>query len=263
MIYKDLSFVEYAKLPELNISRLKLFRISPAHFFSYQPKKETDALTFGKFFDTYLLFGKEALDKEFWVIDKIARANSKERQLQEAEANGRTLLETVDVEIAHAMVDEMKRSKIACGLLNNTERQLSVTWEHEGIGLKGRPDLYSAKLKAVIDLKTTTDARSHKFKLDAEMYGYFNQIAFYAWGLRENGYEVNEHFILVQEKSAPYATRKYRLCERAIKNAHEENLEFIRQYKACIQSNSFPSYPDIVEDLDRPEWIYKENTLCP
>lgn len=255
MIHKELKFQEYKELLGITQSKLKLLKRSPAHFHVDVDAKSSEALTFGKLYDT-LLLTPGWFEEEFLICEEKPRKGSKAYDELLLTARDREIISTEDYKEALNMVDVAKSHLQVSELLSGAEAQLSITWGWDSVSIpcKGRPDLYNAELKAVIDLKTTKDARPSSFQKDAYNFGYFNQLAFYADGCAKNGLEVENCYIIAQEKEAPFGVMVYKINQESLARAHQENNYLVELYAQCVDSKTFPCYPGEIFELSMPTW---------
>lgn len=257
MLYEGISFAEYCTLPGLNYSLLKLIKRSLAHFRQWEgaQHESTDAQTIGKIYDA-VITSPGTIESEYF-IGEVPRKNSKAYGEFLAQANGKTIINTEDYNTALAMRDVLKKHSLASGLLLDAKTQVSVTWDRCGILCKGRIDLYSPELGALIELKSTRDARIHSFRYDAEKFSYFGQLEFYASGLKANSIPVTSYYIICQETEAPYGVQVYKIPLKAIESCRSDTDSCLLSYKNAVDTEKFTCYDESLIELDRPAYVYK------
>lgn len=258
MLYEGISFAEYCTLPGVNYSRLKLIKRSFAHFKQWEAvqHESTDAQTVGKIYDA-VVTSPETIDSEYF-IGEVPRKNSKAYRDFLSQAEGKTIIDIEDYNIALAMRDVLQKHSLASGLLQDAKSQISVTWDRCGVMCKGRIDLYSPELGALIELKSTRDARLRSFRYDAEKFGYFGQLEFYGSGLKANSVPVTSYYIICQETEAPYGVQVYKVPLKAIESCSAESDGCLLSYKNAVDTEKFTCYDESLIELDRPAYAYRE-----
>lgn len=258
MLYESISFSEYLTLPGINYSKLKLVKRSLAHFRQWESVQHeaTDSQSLGRIYDA-LITDPESVERDYFVCE-VPRKNSKAYTEMLEQAGGRTLLDKEDYDVAIAMKEALYRHSLVAGLLLNAKTQISLTWDRETVQCKGRVDLYSPELGALIELKSTRDARPFSFRSDAEKYGYFGQLEFYRSGLKANSIPVDRVYIICQESEAPYGVQVYRIPEKALTSCASETDALLLRYKNAMDTEKYTCYDEVILELDRPAYVYKE-----
>lgn len=255
MLYEGLSFKEYCELPGINQSKLKVIRRSLAHFrcsLDYE-HKPTESQQLGNLFDV-LVLTPERFNEEFTIVEKVPRANSAAYIELVKSANGKALIDKSDYDTACKMRDTLMSNSLASGLLEGAKKQIAITWQIDGIDCKGRPDAFSPNYGALIDLKSTRDARPYQFARDAEKFGYFHQIEFYRQGMYYNSIPVDHCFFIAQESSAPYGVVVHEVKEPDLAAVRLEIADLINTYKYAVDTNSWPCYAEVINTLERPKY---------
>jgi hypothetical protein len=255
MLYEGLSFKEYCELPGVNQSTLKVIRRSLAHFkacLEYE-RKATDSQEFGKLYDC-LVLTPELFDSEYVVVSELPKKGSKARIELEASSRGKEIVIEEDRDIACRMRDVLLNHSIAANILEDSKKQIAITWDVEGITCKGRPDIYSPRFSILADLKTTRDARAYQFSKDAEKYGYFLQLEFYRQGLYHNAIPVTDCLIIAQESTPPFGVVVHKIPDSVLDWARAEIYDLISCYKYASENDTYPCYPEIINILERPKY---------
>jgi hypothetical protein len=158
-----------------------------------------------------------------------------------------------------AMRDAVMAHPVARELFTDHKAEQSVFWEEDGLALKCRPDAWHPGL--LVDLKTTRDANPNEFGKTAHEFGYHQSAAHYIDGVKAaTGEELPFHFVLV-EKTAPYLVSVVELDIEAINIGRQLNDRAKRIYRECVESNTWPGYPN-ADLISLPMWaIYKAEDL--
>lgn len=265
----NISIEQYHSGPGISRSGLELFRRSPLHYWHeyLNPEREqhvapevitkANALEFGNAFHTYVLEPEE-FNKRYMVFDKADGRTKlgKEINQQAALTKGdRELIEAKAFQEIANMSRAINLSSTAKGLIDGAVYEKSLFWidADTGILCKVRPDIWHSNM--IVDLKTTANASPRAFSRSIHDYGYHMQCAMIheaLWSLRQQNF-MNFLFVAV-EKEAPYATAVYRLDEAAIVRGIEDFKKTLHELKACIDSDTWPSYPD--GQINLPAYAY-------
>lgn len=144
-------------------------------------------------------------------------------------------------------------------LLQQGRPEVSFAWTDEvhGVPLKGRADWISDLIPggAVLDLKTTADARSHRFRRVATDFGYAVQGAHYTSGLMSWGEMVQHYAIIAVELTPPHEVTLYQISKADLMVAHEVWQAQVDLLAHCLESQAWPGYPEHTHVLTMgPYW---------
>jgi hypothetical protein len=258
-IYEDVSNADYHADPALGSTSLKtLATRTPAHYqYDKAHPKFSDAFTLGTAAHSIIL---EDDASQFVVVD-AGNWLTKDAKTAKAAALGSGLvpLLTKEFDQVLAMRDAVMAHPLACAAFTDHKAEQSVFWDEDGLMLKCRPDAW--KPGALIDLKTTRTADPHEFGKTAHEFGYHQSAAHYIDGVKAaTGEELPFHFVLV-EKTAPYLVSVVELDIEAINIGRQLNDRAKRIYRECVESNTWPGYPN-ADLISLPMWaIYKAEEL--
>ena|ERR1700753_1528167 len=153
---------------------------------------------------------------------------------------------------SHAMWKSVKGDRTGC-----IEDSLAWIDQETGVLLRSRPDFYTDDI--IIDLKTTKDSSPHAFQKAVADYSYHRQGALSTDGLSIlTNKEYRNVILFVVDKKPPHFVRCYVMTDNALNQGKYEYKYAAHQYKKCIDSGIWESYPEIIEDLDLPNWAYRE-----
>lgn len=275
-IYPNISNEDYHQSKGLSSSRLGLLLppSCPANFWHHHLsgeviRDETESFSLGSAVHTYC-FEPDMFKSRFYIVREIPKRNSNlGKAAYEAmikEADGRQILTHTEYDtcvamgrkvITHAMwITLMQRVK------DNQDQaniETSIAWEDDdipGVLLRSRPDFFTQSL--IIDLKTTKDSTPYGFQKAVMEYGYHRQAAMACDGLIKcTGAHYENVVLFVVDKRPPHFVRCYVLSEAAINQGRYEYKTVARLYAECMRNNSWPGYPEMIEDLDLPQWGYR------
>jgi hypothetical protein len=113
----------------------------------------------------------------------------------------------------------------------------------------------------LVDLKTTLNADPNEFGKTAHNFGYHQSAAHYIDGVKAaTGEELPFHFVLV-EKTAPYLVSVVELDIEAVNIGRQLNDRAKRIYRECVETNTWPGYPN-ADLISLPMWaIYQAEEL--
>lgn len=270
-IYKNLSNEHYHLSKGLSNSSMEF--LLPPHcpkMFWYQKlsgkvkHKSTDAFDLGTAVHT-LVFEPQEFAKRFYCIQEFPKRNTKigkaSYESMEKTAGGRIILDKADQDTAYWMASNVTSHsmwKTVKGDLSGCIED-SIAWidPESGILLRSRPDFYTDDI--IIDLKTTKDSSPHAFQKAVSDYAYHRQGALSIDGLSAHKDKPYQSVVLfVVDKNPPHFARCYVMTDNAIEQGRYEYKYAASQYKKCSDTGIWFSHPEIIEDLDLPQWAYKD-----
>jgi hypothetical protein len=269
----------------VSASGLKKLKKSPLHFME-EEQKETEAMTFGSAYHTFILepelFEQEYLvfsDKEIFDIligegSKSPRSTNKYKEWYEMEmrkANGKITIDTATHNMLKAMRERLMHHRYVNSLLSNGEAEMSVYCEIEiftgqKIKVKIRPDYKKDKKRIISDLKTTAGASIHDFPRHAADLDYHLQAALYSdimSAIEGKGMGWN-FFFIAQEKTKPYAFNIFESGSQFMAQGRYEYEQLLMLYAFCLEEGKWPGYQVFTEnrfgvnELNLPAYMVRE-----
>lgn len=269
-IYPQMPAEEYHAIDACSSSRLKLLKRSPAHCkhsVDFPNGNKSPAMVTGSAVHCAVL-EPECFDSRYIVKPKFSGKGSVAARVswevqQEMMGFGGEYLDADDRMLAQRLTVELYGHRIAGPILRQKSQvEISGIWIDSPTSLlcKLRSDAVSAKLNMVVDLKTTDDASPGAFSASIFKYGYHRQGAMYLDGWKALGIEYRHYCIIAVEKKAPYGVAVYRLNTegRAIELGRKENRALINRYAQCKAENNWPSYPEVITDIELPAWAERQ-----
>lgn len=258
-IYAGISNTDYHRDPALGSTSLKtLATRTPAHYqHDKAHPKSSVAFDIGTVTHSLILEGSESGVE---VIDADAkRGKVWTDPATAARDSGKIPLLWSEWEQVIAMRDAVMSHPIAHDLLTGHKAEESVFWDEDGLTLKCRPDAWQPGV--LVDLKTARSADPNEFGKTAHEFGYHQSAAHYIDGVKAaTGEELPFHFVLV-EKTEPYLVSVVELDIEAINIGRALNDRAKRIYRECVESNTWPGYPN-TDLISLPMWaIYKAEEL--
>lgn len=245
-------FADYRKATGYNQSTLKAGRRGNWAAVKYSldggAQEDTDARVEGRLTHCAMLT-PELLDTEFHLCEPRERKQPDGREWVSHSIHNRVFAHT----------NALAKNEMLMGLLNGTQREISLYWvcEETGLNLKGRIDAFHPEQKYILDLKTTAKgADPMGCARTIASLGYAGQAAWYMEGLRANGFDVEQFIFAFLEKKAPYAVGLYRLNAEDLLRAHAENKELLARLQVCLKKGEWPAYYNEIVDLKIPEEFY-------
>jgi exodeoxyribonuclease VIII len=267
-IVEDMPAAVYHAVDALGSSTLrKVLSASPAHAMAaLRNRKETASQRLGTALHAALLEPAKfeaqiAIAPECDRKTKDGKATWEAFQLQ---AEGRTVITVDQGESLAGMVESVKASKAAAGLLRMANvREVSVFATDPLIGLpiKARLDAWAPgdRGEFIVDIKTTSALASRsEFERTLASYGYGAQAAFYMRVARAAGLKVSEFIFIAVETSEPYGVACYALDEEVVALFDPDVDRAIGLWAEAVRSRVFRSYPDEVQKLGAPKWLRRQ-----
>jgi hypothetical protein len=231
---------------------------TPAHYqHDKQHPKFSDAFTLGTAAHSLILeddtSGIEVVMADNWLSKAAKEAKAA------ALAEGKQPLLVKEWLQVQAMQEAVMSHPVARAAFIGHKAEQSVFWDEDGLMLKCRPDAW--KPGVLVDLKTTRDANPNEFGKTAYEYGYHQSAAHYIDGVKAaTGEELPFHFVLV-EKTEPYLVSVVELDIEAINLGRQLNDRAKRIYRECVETGTWPGYPN-ADLISLPMWaIYKAEEL--
>jgi hypothetical protein len=196
------------------------------------------------------------------ALDLPRRSNAdKATHEQFAETHaGKLIISPDDMQRVKSMRDAIIDHPAANFLLSQDgPREVSALWtdkEHP-LQCKARPDLTIERLRALVDVKTTSDASPSEFARSAANFGYHAQAAWYLRGMNALDIDVHRFIFICVESKAPYAVAVYRLDDEAIEKGRELMRAAMPVLASAYESGNWHGYSDEIEDLNLPSWALK------
>ena len=226
----DISETEYRTSKGLSQSELNKFIVSPMSYLDSlkYPKKPTADMEFGTCFHAMLL--DENPEETFVEMpdfgDKRNPKNKEDALRWEHENAGKIHLDSKAKEGQQTDLQRLTNMKNACqrhepllwafgehnDIIKEQVLYAEIETDNGNILLKGRLDLYSKKLKRILDYKTTDDA-SEAFIRTINTNGYDIQAVQYIFLCLANDMPVDEYHLAAVEKKAKSDTSGSHFCE--------------------------------------------------
>lgn len=234
---------------------------SPEKFkwFKDHPPATTDALLFGQYYHALVLEPDKA-ETDFMIMpDFNLRTNAgmadKAALQADCAERGIILIERESANTARLMADKCRSDPEVMKLLNGAHEQ-PFFWTDELTGeeCKCRLDVLTEVDGecAIVDLKSTANAATHKLVRDIYKLGYFMQGAMYGEGVRINlGLDRLPRFILIaQEKKPPFAINRIELPEDVIQLGYDRFREYLGIYHECKETGLWYGLNGVTNELN-------------
>ena len=264
----DLPASQYHAAPGVSNSMLKHLARSPAHLQTYleQPPEQTPAILFGRIVHQLLLEPEKPWS---WAVRPPGLdGRSKEGKEWKARVGNKPILdheEWLNVEGVVASVRTHPTARLALG---NGRSEVSVFMPFT----LGRSVLRRARIdfvnegNALVDIKTTEDARPESFSRTLFNMRYHVQAAYYLdiWNdSLPKGETPKESFVFIAvEKTPPFAVAVYDLARDAINAGRKEYIRLLQLYMDCEEQRHWPAYDPDIQELNLPAWATRKGDLA-
>lgn len=248
---------EYHALPRLSQSSIKDILRSPAHY-RYGERKETAAMRKGTAVDIAIT-EPQRLESYFHIVPDDLRMDPRTAAYKAAviEAGDKALIKRKDYDHALRIRDAVLAHETVGKLIDGAQAQPVALWTERTaqgpVRCKARLDWANEGARALLDLKTTVDAR--KFGLKAEDMGYDIQGGFYTHGwMRAGGWEP-EGFVFAVVETGPYpGIRCIELDAHDYHNGRDLALHGVAVYAGCRERDEWPGYLPGIECISLRPW---------
>lgn len=256
---------EYRQHPAISRSELWKLRESPEKFQWYKqnPPEPTPALLFGQVVHKLILQPDSFFD-DFAVAPDCDRRTKAGKAVYEdflADVGDRQIVPRDLMEQAEAMAEAITRSPYAFRLLTGKhETEHFWTDPDTGEACKCRTDVETeidGELWCV-DYKTTQDASTEGFQLEANRFGYDFQAAYYSDGVEASTGRRPRFAFVAQEKTPPYAVNVFIADDDFIQRGEDVARELLGIYHYCKTTGNWYGYlgrDNIVNVLSLPHWL--------
>lgn len=233
---------------------------TPAHWKAKkaEPHEETDAMKFGTALHAAVL-EPDRFASEYEIAPDVDRRTKAGKETWEAaQAGGKILLKMDQMRAIGQMRDNILDLHAVQVLLSSGEAEVSLfahLTDFHPLRGKCRPDWLNAEQSAILDLKTTVDARPQKFNKAVFEFHYEMQVAYYShiYNLR-TGDTLRAFVFVAVEKTPPYAAAAYVLDAPAIEYGGVECRRALDIFQRCFANDDWPGYSRQVETIGLPKW---------
>jgi len=251
----------------------KLLTGTPAHLRSFldsEDKLESEALLRGSVLHSMLLEPNTLNDtyifERNYLKDKTRLAKnggSKEQwdYLKEiSEITGKPLVKFEIYDACRRMRDKVKANPYWPDIAKNSQKEISLFADIEGIPVKARYDAMLSNL--VIDLKTSKDIlTTANIQKTIIGLGYHFSAAMYIEIGRMLGLPVDGFVWIFVENKAPFSCRYVQADNEMLEIGRQEFYACLGKYKECLESDQWPGYSENVEVISMPAWYKNREYL--
>ena len=228
----------YDDITHVTNSMLGYLKESPLHLYYYLKKKivkQSDALSFGNFYDEYLLEPDVFKQKYAIMPDKMRRGTKAFNEWLADLPQGIQTIRANEYKTIEYMANALYSNKDIFEMLRIGEKQKIIQWSIGDIKCKGKLDNYIPD-EAIVDLKTAKEANIDYWKSAVRYhYHYDRQASFYQNGLGNH----LDFFWVIQEKKAPYIPMLVKATEETLYDGYEKWKILLNQYKELFVDNKF------------------------
>lgn len=172
------------------------------------------------------------------------RTNAAKAQAAEARAHGLIPLLEHEWQKVDDMMTAVRPQLAAIDPVPFTDgaAEQTITWEHEGVLLRARPDWIRDDLSLVEDFKTASSAAPETWSKRAIDYGYDLQAVLYRMGVQMATGAFPAYRCIVVEKQPPYLVTEFRFAPDALTLAHRKVMWAIDMWRRCLETGVWPGY---------------------
>ena len=227
----------YSDTTHLTNSMLGYLKESPLHLEFYlkgKLTKSTDSLSFGNYYDEYLLEPDVFADK-YAIMPAGMRRGTKAYKEWLQDNKDKESIRYNDFLTIKNMADSLQNYHDIYEMLRIGEKQKILQWEYKGIKCKGKLDNYIPG-EAIVDLKTAKEGSISYWKHAVRyLYDYDRQAAWYQFG---EGHQL-DFFWVVQEKKEPYIPMLVKATSETLMEGYEKYKKLFDLYKSTFVDNKF------------------------
>ncbi len=259
-IIHGMSNADYHAQSAISKSSLDLIRRCPAVYKHRRenPIEPTPAMRMGTLVHTAIL---EPHDLDNLIVapqvDRRTTQGKADWAAFQIEAKGKQIVTEEEIDnlggISRAVWAHPGASR-ALRMLAEVESSIFWTDPETGVECRCRPDGILSN-GAIIDIKTTKDARPDEFAKSIANYRYHVQAAFYSEGYQAiHGRPPRGFMFIAVETEPPFLTACYVLDEKAILRGRSEYQADLSTFVRCRDADTWPGLADEPVRIDLPRW---------
>lgn len=272
-------FDEYRRADGLNKSSIDKVLKAPAEYWELTklPQPEpTPAMKFGTALHSFVLT-PERFGEDVCILSRPATTKEGKAMKKEAEDKGQVCISVEDYERLFRMRLHMHNhprirpllphvDSEACKGLTSLpgDSEVSLYWEED---FAGRSIQCKARVDRIailptgdvigVDVKTTSGGLDQdSLAKTIATYGYHRQTAWYVHGMAKLGLAVSAFVFIFTSSQPPYLCVPVMVDSRAEMLGKEECKLAAEAYATAMQTQTWPTYSDTIEEVDIPEWAY-------
>lgn len=280
MIYKDITFNDYLKLPGLNSSKLKPYIRSPRYGFYKESTefKGSSAMNIGTLAHAFILEGEERfhdmikdefISEGYPVNPKTKKPYGQETILFKSwydnQDTEKRVIYPEDIKKAIKIVRAVSRHKTSNNILKRCNyREIAVTWTCKKTGVLCKALIDACGEGIAVDLKTIGKPLILGI-LEKELFDrqYYMQFSFYADGLHENGIDPDEFYVIFAQNNEENDVGCFEVNYSSMEQGRSDYIKAIGNYQVahnCEGAQKPGAYPGI-ESITIPYYAIKDDPL--
>lgn len=280
----DMPFDEYAAVPALSSSAMRVFARSPWHYKNRVEIKPTRPMLCGSLVHCAQL-EPDALSARYMVVPEQAPRRPSSSQWAakkpspesvaamdwwrsfEAGAQGRTIIPAEDFAITQQQLQAIQAEPYLREVFSRGFSEASVFWIDPATGVycKARPDFVHPlddQRVRMVELKSTADESPEGFSRTLTNMGYHRARAHYIDGFQQaTGMQVVEYVFAVVTSAPPVLAVPYWLDEEDAQQGADEVAELRDRFAWCTRENRWPAYGDGPQVIGLKKWAKRSNEL--
>jgi len=208
----------------------------------------------------------EGLDNIVIVDADDWRTKAAKEVRDQAWKEGKSPLLTAQYGQAKTIADVVDRRILECGelgiknLRTEGDAELTYVWEEDGVWIKARPDWISKDRTLILDIKTTNQtANPIDIGKTIVNMGYDIQSVLYQRGVTAvTGGKTPVFVFVLVEVDPPHLCSFVILPNMAEITGLQKVENGIHIWRACIQEDLWPGYPNKIVTANIPRWSYAQ-----
>ena len=265
-IYTDLTYQEYDAVKAFSNTWASYLDECPAllkYNMQFNQRKDTPALRMGRAVHEAVFEPRKFGSGETFVESRKfgrTKAEQEAKELFLSEHEGKTVLDQDEYAESTEIAAAVLMTKSGSSLIKGAQSEVSIFWTcpDTGVLCKGRIDAWNKKQGVLIDLKTTSDSlREESLQRVIANRRYYRQLAWYSHGLDLLGEPPELQVLIFVQKRKPYPVVFKALSFASVIQGKAEMQQLVKKYAECVETNSWPSFPDQVSTIELPAWAQK------
>jgi len=220
----------------------------------------------------FLLLWPDQFSKAFALAPSQEKRSNKDKAAwaaMQAQFPDATILRPSEWDDVHRMRDRLLENGLVKRLLAGKGRvELTIVWKDEPTGLlcKARLDRLIShyvspwdgnEWPAILDLKTTKDARRKQFSDSIVNFNYDIQCAHYMAGANSISAIERKYVFIAIENVFPFCSRVFEAESAMVDVGTKRWRRCLNLLAKCYETGAWPGYPEEADTIGLPEWVYR------
>lgn len=255
-IYHDITHAEYSALPGWNWGTLRHIGERSPRYVNWRRRNpdttETAERRIARGIHAAVL--EPTAFARDWHTTDLSRRTKAYKEFVADLPDGAEVLTVAEADRVTAAAAAILDHPAAGALLSDGDGEVSLTWEEDGLALRGRVDWL--RKRSVIDLKILGTTHERRVGALVARNLWHGQLAHYVAGCRANGLEVEDAYLIVADGRDAHDVAVYHVDpsppDGALYVGQELRAGLLDRLRRCVAEDHWPGRHETVQDLCLP-----------